>query len=134
VNAIADTGWIVAFRNEDDLHHDWAVSLAPQLTFPVLACESVLAEASFRLQSSALVLEMLKGGILKLAFRLDEHEDHIAELSEDYSDRKPDLADLCVIRMSEIFRPRTVLTVDTKDFKVYRRNRLEKIPFLSPKS
>jgi hypothetical protein len=78
------------------------------------------------------VIGMLNDGLLKLSFRLDEHQERVTELAESYEDRKPDLADLCVIRMSEIFRQHRVLTLDREDFSVYRRNRSERIPFNSP--
>jgi hypothetical protein len=42
------------------------------------------------------------------------------------------LADLCVIRMSELHPRHSVLTVDRDDFLVYRRNKREAIPFLCP--
>lgn len=132
MNAIADTGWIVALLSKNDEHHAWAASVAADVTFPALTCESVLAEAAFHTQNSGLVLRMLDDGVLKLAFELDEHRDRIAQLADSFADRNPDLADLCLIRMSEIFRQRTVLTTDATDFKVYRRNRTEKIPFLAP--
>ncbi|MBI4566270.1 MAG: hypothetical protein HY716_16415 [Planctomycetes bacterium] len=49
-------------------------------------------------------------------------------------DRKPDLADLCLIRMSELFPNHKVLTTDRVDFRVYRRNKREMIPVLCPPS
>ena len=131
MNAIADTGWIVAFRNPKDAHHEWAKSIAEELTLPILVCESVLSEASFHLGSEA-VLKMLRAGVFKLSFRLEDHQDRISELSLAYANRKPDLADLCVVRMSELFKTSSVLTVDRDDFEVYRRFRGERIPFLAP--
>ena len=44
----------------------------------------------------------------------------------------PDLADLCLIRMSEIYPKHSVITVDAEDFRVYRRNKREIIPMISP--
>lgn len=134
MNAIVDTGWIVAFRHRRDAHHSWAKHTAEALTLPILTCEAVLAEAVFRLENARAVMEMLESGVVKLAFRLEEHQERITELAEAYQDRKPDLADLCLIRMSELFSRHTVLTVDHEDFLIYRRNRSEKIPFLSPES
>ena len=75
---------------------------------------------------------MLRSGVLKLSFRLEEHQERIFELGVAYADRKPDLADLCVVRMSELFKTSSVLTVDRDDFEVYRRFRGERIPFLAP--
>lgn len=48
-----------------------------------------------------------------------------------YADRRPDFADLCLIRMSELYPHHTVLTVDD-DFRLYRRYKWEAIPTLSP--
>jgi uncharacterized protein len=134
MNAIADTGWIVAFRHGRDEHHAWAKRIAEVITLPILTCEAVLAEAGFRLENTRAVMQMLESGMFKVTFRLDEHQEQVAVLARTYQDRNPDLADLCLIRMSEIFSRHTVLTVDHEDFLVYRRNRSEFIPFLSPQS
>ena len=49
-----------------------------------------------------------------------------------YADRHPDLADLCLIRLSELFPGHSVITVDRQDFRVYRRNKRETIPLICP--
>jgi predicted nucleic acid-binding protein len=36
VRGIADTGFLVAFANRNDQHHDWAVAIAEQITAPLL--------------------------------------------------------------------------------------------------
>ncbi len=51
----------------------------------------------------------------------------LAAFAKRYRDRKPDLADLCLIRMSELHPKHSLFTVD-KDFRVYRRNKREVIP------
>jgi hypothetical protein len=66
-----------------------------------------------------------------LAFDFAGHLEHLLDLATRYADRKPDLADLCLIRMSELYPRHTVITVD-EDFRVYRRNKREAIPLLSP--
>jgi predicted nucleic acid-binding protein len=132
MKGIADTGFLVAFANRRDRHHAWAVALAERVEAPVLTCEAVLAEAAFHLQSSEIVLAMLAGGLVKLSFNGSEHVAQLVSLARHYADRSPDLADLCLIRMSEIYPLHSVLTVDRKDFAVYRRNRRETIPTLCP--
>jgi len=44
------------------------------------------------------------------------------------ADRKPEPADLCLTRMSELHPKLPVITVDREDFRVYRRNKREVIP------
>jgi predicted nucleic acid-binding protein len=132
VKGIADTGFLVAFANARDIHHDWAVSLARQVTEPLLTCEAVLAEAAFHLGSVPLVLQMIETGLVRIAFHCEDHQPHLAALAERYRDRSPDLADLCLIRLSELHPHHTVFTVDREDFAVYRRNKREAIPLCTP--
>jgi hypothetical protein len=132
VKGIADTGFLVAFANRDDRHHEWAVKVAGGVTEPLLTCEPVLAEAAFHLQSVPLVLAMVREGLVALAFDCREHLPQLEALALRYSDRHPDLADLCLIRMSELHPRHSVITVDRKDFRVYRRNKRETIPLVCP--
>ncbi len=131
MKGIADTGFIVAFRNRTDEHHAWALDIARRVTEPLLTCESVLSEAAFHIGSSKDVLLLVEDGLVRLAFDLNTSLRQIEDLATRYADRHPDLADLCLIRMSELFPRHTIITVDD-DFRVYRRNKREAIPLLSP--
>ena len=132
MKGIADTGFLVAFRNRNDRHHAWAVELAGNITEPLLTCESVLSEAAFHLGSSECVLALVQDEMLRLAFDSSRHLEKLSELARRYEDRRPDLADLCLIRMSELYPRHAVITIDQADFRVYRRNRREAIPLLCP--
>jgi predicted nucleic acid-binding protein len=131
MNVIADTGLLVALERENDQYHDWAVEMAEQISWPALTCEAVLAETVFHLRSSEQVLGMLKDDLVCVAFDCASHLENLRDLAVRYSDRRPDLADLCLIRMSELYPRHTVITVD-QDFRVYRRNKREAIPVLTP--
>jgi len=131
MKGIADTGFLVAFRNRTDEHHAWALDIAHRVTEPLLTCESVLSEAAFQIGSSRAVLSLVEDGLVRLAFDLSASLKQIEELATRYEDRHPDLADLCLIRMSELYPRHTVITVD-EDFRVYRRNKREAIPLLTP--
>jgi uncharacterized protein len=132
MRGIADTGFLVAFANRNDEHHEWAVSVAAELTPPSLTCEAVLAETAFHLRSVSLVLEMIDEGLVAIAFDCREHLLQLARLAKRYADRQPDLADLCLIRMSELHPKHSVITVDREDFRIYRRNKREMIPLVCP--
>ena len=132
MKGIADTGFLVAFANRNDLYHEWAVGLANTISEPLLTCEPVLAEAAFHLQNVPLVLEMIREGLVSPAFNCAEHLIQLEALAERYADRNPDLADLCLIRMSELNPRHSVLTVDRGDFRIYRRNKRETIPIICP--
>ena len=132
MKGIADTGFLVAFANQDDTHHGWAVRLASRVTEPLLTCEPVLAETAFQLQNTALTLAMVTEGLVTISFRCEEHLPQLAALAKRFADRHPDPADVCLIRMSEMHPRHSVITVDRRDFKVYRRNKRETIPIISP--
>jgi len=132
MRAIADTGFLVAFSNGADRYHEWAVAVAKGVTEPLLTCEAVLAETAFHLRSVSVTLAMLRTGLIELSFECNDHLTQIAAMAERYKDRAPDLADLCVIRMSEMYPRHSVITVDRRDFRVYRRNKREAIPLICP--
>ena len=132
MRAIADTGVLVAFANRGDRHHTWAVGLVDRVDTPMLTCEAVLAETTFHLQNAAVVMAMLRDGLVTLAFDCADHVTRLEALARRYADRQPDLADLCLIRMSELFPQHSVVTTDRDDFKVYRRNKREVIPIVCP--
>jgi len=132
VKGIADTGFLVGFANRTDAHHRWAVGVAERVTEPLLTCEAVLAETAFHLRDAGIVLAMIEEGLVSLAFEVGEHLAQLTLLAARYASRRPDLADLCLIRMSELHPRHSVVTVDREDFKVYRRNKREMIPLICP--
>jgi len=132
MDAIVDTGYLVALLRKQDQHHAWAIGLASELTLPLLTCEPVLAEAAFHLKSSVYVLALLRRGGIRVAFDCASNLEHLQDLATRFADRKPDLADLCLIRMSELHPRHAVITVDEDDFRVYRRNKREVIPLICP--
>jgi uncharacterized protein len=132
MKGIADTGFLVAFVSRHDAFHDWAAGLAGELSEPMLTCEAVLAETAYNLRNSSIVFEMINEGIITLAFDCNDHLPQLEALAERYADRRPDLADICLIRMSELFPKHSVVTLDRADFRVYRRNKRETIPLICP--
>jgi hypothetical protein len=43
-----------------------------------------------------------------------------------------DLADACIVPMTELIRERRVITVDRRVFSIYRRNGRDLIPLMAP--
>jgi uncharacterized protein len=134
MKAIADTGFLVAFGNRRDRHHTWALEIAQRVTEPLLTCDAVLAETAFHLGSASLVLDYVREGLVQPVFVVADHLPRLAELATRYADRSPDLADLCLIRMSEMHPKHPVITTDVSDFRVYRRGRREAIPLVCPRT
>ena len=132
---ILDTGPLVAFINGRDRYHEWAKMQWAEMNPPLLTCEAVLSEACFLLRGldggDKAVLELLHRKVLDIPFRLVEYVSQIAWLLKKYADIPMSLADACLVRMTELYPDSPVLTLDT-DFNIYRRNKHNVIPTLSP--
>lgn len=134
MSAICDTGPLVAFLNRRDPHHGWAVALMKQIRAPLLTCEAVLTEAAYVLREDGLpvdpLFELLERGAVRLVFDLSAHWPRVRALMARYE--RMDLADAAVVVMSELHPRAQVLTVDRRDFSVYRRHDRQVIDFVAP--
>ena len=127
MKAIADTGFLVAFGNRKDHYHEWAVGIAEGVTEPLVTCEPCWPKPRF-ISVAAPWFWLLHDGLVGSTFVLSEHISRLAELA----DRKSDLADLCLIRLSELHLRYPMITTDLAHFRVYRRGRRETIPLIHP--
>ncbi|HRZ56521.1 MAG TPA: PIN domain-containing protein [Candidatus Paceibacterota bacterium] len=129
---LIDAGPIVAYLDRaEKVLHPWAkTQFQRQESF--VTCEAVLAEACARLAYKGLdqdkVLALVERGSLTLDFDLSTNLVRVRRLLEKYADQPMDLADACLVVMSEERRNPLLLTLDWEDFKVYRRHGREVIP------
>ncbi len=132
---IADTGVIVSLVSEKDEWHEWAKQQAARLPTPYLTCEAVVTEACHLVRGvpngKQKVLGLLAIGALQLDFSLKAEVLAVAALMQKYADVPMDLADACLVRMSELVKDSVVFTLDT-DFWVYRKHGKEQIPLIIP--
>ena len=132
---ILDTGPLVAFINGRDRYHQWSILQWGQIAPPLLTCEAVLSESCFLLRGveggQVAVLELLRRGVLNVTLRIDDSVKEITWLLRKYSDVPMSLADACLVRISELYTDSPILTLDN-DFKIYRKNKRQVIPLLSP--
>jgi len=131
VKTILDAGPLVAFLNDRDEHHNWAIEMVQRLPEPLWTCEPVLAEAGHLSNQAEAILEMLASGVIRIGLELEDQTDGVLRLLRKFGPRM-DLADACVVRMSEIFPDSQVFTTDRQDFSIYRRNSREVIAVLLP--
>jgi predicted nucleic acid-binding protein len=133
---VVDTGPLVAFLNSADGHHEWSVRMLEQIEPPLLTCEAVLSEACFLLRRARggpqAVLEMVASGAVQVSFSLEREIAAVSKLMTRYASVPMSLADACLVRMMEIEPRSTLLTLDS-DFKIYRRNRRQAIPLVTPR-
>ncbi len=75
---------------------------------------------------------MIQASEIILTFDLAEQTASVLALLKKYADRNIDLADACIVRMTEIMRDCQVVTLDRADFSMYRRNGRDLIPIIAP--
>jgi uncharacterized protein len=129
---ILDAGPLIAALNRQDEHHRWACETLARLGPPFYSCPEALAEAAALTGQPVAIVEMVQSGEIILGFDLAEQTDHVISLLKKYGDRGMDLADACIVRMTELMRDVRVVTLDRGDFTVYRRNGRDLIPLIVP--
>jgi len=131
---LCDTGPLLAYLNRNDPCHAWSVEVMRQVPAPLLTCEAVLTEAAYFLREdgleTGLLFVLLERDVLQIAFDMHAHWPRLRTLMARYE--RMDLADACLVAMSEQHRRCRVLTLDRRDFSTYRRNDRQVIDFIAP--
>ena len=105
-----------------------------QVRPPVFTCEAVLTEAVYFLREDEVdvdpLFKLIERDAVVLNFDLEAHWPRVRALMKRW--KQMDLADASIVVMSEV-RPRSqVLTIDRKDFSIYRRNDRQVVDFIAP--
>lgn len=126
---IADTGLIVSFLARNDRFHEWALEAFRHYS-PFFTCDAVLAEAGSFFQYPVGLLTLVSRGDLVIdpGFVLADEWSEVSALALKYGDLPMDLADACIVRITELNPHCRVWTLDRGDFTIYRRNQREAIP------
>jgi predicted nucleic acid-binding protein len=102
---------------------------------PFLTCEAVVTETCFLLARGgfdpAKALALVERGVVRLAMTLADELGPVTALFQRYDNLPASLADACMVRMSELYDPCVVLTLDS-DFHVYRRHGKKAIALVRP--
>lgn len=135
-HVIVDSGPLVAYFGHDSEFHRWTCDRFPELTDPLMSCQPVLTEAMFVLKRRGidpdLVLAIVERGELVCDFDVAGEVGALRRLLKKYRDLPATLADVCLVRMSELHADSAVFTLD-RDFRVYRRNGRQALPVISPR-
>lgn len=127
VKNIADTGLLKAALDRDDAWHSWGATQF-RAHAPFVTCEAVLDELGFLLGTPIPGLQLVVRGDVLIEFNLAAQATAVLDLLHRYRDRPMDLADACLVRMTELETRCKVWTVDREDFQVYRRHRRQPVP------
>jgi len=94
----------------------------------------VLAEAAYFLREDKAELDplfkLMERNALRLEFDLSKHWPRVRTLLARW--KQMDLADASIVVMTEMHPRCQVLTVDRKDFSIYRRNDRQLIDIVAP--
>ena len=124
---IADTGLLLAALDKTDPFHDWGAEefLA---NAPLITCDAVLVELSYHLNDAVPGMKLVEHGDLILDFDLSAETKAVLDLLNKYRDRRMELADACLVRMTELNSQSKIWTLDRGDFSVYRRHGRQPVP------
>jgi uncharacterized protein len=133
---LIDTGPLVAALNRRDRFHGWARRILGDVRPPLLTCEAVLSEAAYLLRGVSggpvALLELVTRGLVSSSFRLEDEASAVRQLLVKYASARIDLADACLVRMSEAHVDCELLTLDREFRDVYRRRGRQVIPTVMP--
>jgi predicted nucleic acid-binding protein len=121
---LVDTGPLVALLKRNDDHHEEVVAALKEIRDPLFTVWPVMVEAMYLLayswEAQKALWEILENGVVRL---LDLDETDVPEmkrLMEKYRDLPMDMADAALVHVAAREDIRRVLTVDKRDFSVYR--------------
>lgn len=125
---IVDTGFFFALANADDSYHDRATRTLETINEPLITTYPVITETCYLLLTTGgniaqcRFLSNLYRGTFDVFSLQRQHIARMVELMEKYADLLMDLADASLVVLAEHLKHGRILTVDRRDFNVYRWN------------
>jgi len=122
IGALVDTGFLVALFSRRDSLRRAARRHLESHTYPLATVAPVIVETSFFLGAQgkvALLDAILRGAIAVSELPPDAYRE-VKTLVLKYADRDIDFADAALIWFAGVSGWRSILTVDERDFSVYR--------------
>lgn len=139
VNALIDTGAILALLDKTDRWHRVCVKAFSQLHLPLLTSEAVLTELFHLVGDNPGEMEatwkFVRSGAVNLAQIEHSELPELQALMLRYCDRPMDFADATLVYLAKRERLSTVFMVDRADFETYRiegRRRFRVLPTDGP--
>lgn len=119
---LVDTGPIVAYLHRGDAWHKAAVRFFREWRGELLTTWPVITEAVYLSETQKARLAIVQWLQRNLQAMAQDAQDalRIERYYRKYADQEPDLADLSLLALAERTGVRDVLTVDARDFDVYR--------------
>ena len=125
---LVDAGPLIAFVHAGEPGHAACVKVLRGESGPLLTIWPALTEALHFLEDRPVgqdaLLEMVEAGVLVVAPIGQDDMPRIRALMKKYADQPMDLADAGLVRIAERDRITRILTLDRRDFSIYRIGRL----------
>ena len=118
-----DTGFLVALFACNDTHHDKAKQfLAHNPRLEMHSIWPVIVETCFFLNNDGkqALLQWLERGAIVMHEITPQHLPLIIQTLNNYQNINPDFTDAVLVTMADLRKIRQILTVDVRDFSVYR--------------
>ena len=133
--AVADTGFVVALLNSSDIKHKDVTAVYLQQR-QILLPQTVLAEVAYLLGRDAgisTVVAFLRGmadSRFNLIGLINSDVERVAKILEKYADSRIDFVDASVMAVAERYSITTILTLDQRDFRLFRPQHCETFDIL----
>ncbi len=121
---LVDAGPLIALLDRSDKHHEAAVECVKSISDPLVSVWPPIVEAMYLLAASwpaqKALWEILETRAI-LLLPLDETDiPRMTQLMAKYQDLPMDMADAALVRVAEREDIRRIMTLDRRDFSVYR--------------
>jgi predicted nucleic acid-binding protein len=134
VKTLVDAGPLIGWLNAGDQWHNWSVATLRTRRGVLHTTEIALGEACHRLGGNTApvqaLLTLMREGALVLHAIWPKHLLRTQELMAKYE--RMDAGDASLVTLSEIYPRAKLVTIDSRDFRVYRRFGDQLLPLLAP--
>ena len=119
---LADSGFLVALGIRRDPRHEAAKSFLAGYKGEIIVPAPVIVETCYFLSIAGKMrlLDWISKGAAKVAELPSAAYADIGAIIRRYADLEPDFTDAAIVWLAEKTACRSVLTVDTRDFGIYR--------------
>jgi uncharacterized protein len=134
VRYLVDAGPLIGWFSRRDQWHDWSTRALRAVDDVLWTSEAVFTEACYQLGGNtpevAALVELADGGHLQLLAPLGPATGRLRMLLAKYPHM--DVCDASLVLLSEQYPTAKIVTLDVRDFTVYRRYRNEVLPLICP--
>lgn len=135
VRYLVDAGPLIGWFSRRDQWHDWSTQALQAVDDVLWTSEAVFAEACYQLGGNtpevAALVELADGGHLRLLAPFGIATGRLRTLLAKYP--RMDVCDASLVMLSEMHPAAKIVTLDVRDFGIYRRFRNETLPLICPR-